>query len=120
MLSILEPSLDDLMKKVDSKYALVVAAAKRGRQITEARERVVDGSLPKPVSLALDEIARGVLEINVPESPRDLSPDGPAAGFGGGPAVTFGGPDDGPDDGPNDGPADGLSGVPEQSAGLAG
>ncbi len=81
MLSILEPSLDDLMKRVDSKYALVVAAAKRGRQITEARERVVDGSLPKPVSLALDEIARGVLEISVPEGSRERGDGaGPDAG----------------------------------------
>jgi DNA-directed RNA polymerase subunit omega len=78
----LEPSLDDLMKRVDSKYALVVAAAKRGRQITEARERVVDGSLPKPVSLALDEIARGVLEVSVPENSREPYGTSPDAGPG--------------------------------------
>lgn len=71
MLSILEPSLDDLMKRVGSKYALVVAAAKRGRQITEGRERVVEGPLPKPVSLALDEIARGVLQIDLPDTGRE-------------------------------------------------
>jgi len=72
LLSILQPSLDDLMKRVNSKYALVVAAAKRGRQITEGRERVVEGSLPKPVSLALDEIARGVLQVEIPEGQREV------------------------------------------------
>lgn len=52
------------MKRVDSKYALVVAAAKRGRQITESRERVVDSAIPKPVTVALQEIADGSVGVD--------------------------------------------------------
>jgi DNA-directed RNA polymerase subunit omega len=62
-LNILDPSLDQLMTKVDSKYALVVAAAKRGRQITEGREKVVETAGPKPVTQALKEIADGAVHV---------------------------------------------------------
>lgn len=53
-----QPSLDVLMQKVDSKYTLVVAAAKRAREITEN----LNSSGPKgqkPVTQALNEIASG-------------------------------------------------------------
>lgn len=57
-----QPSLDILMEKVDSKYTLVVAAAKRARIIMEnPNEEMAKGI--KPVSLALDEIARGKLRF---------------------------------------------------------
>lgn len=52
-----QPSLDDLMKQVDSKYTLVVAAAKRARMITEGADRLVDSESYKAVTVALEEIA---------------------------------------------------------------
>lgn len=52
-----QPSLDVLMKKVDSKYTLVVAAAKRARMITEGEEKLVESKSYKPVTVALEEIA---------------------------------------------------------------
>lgn len=64
-----QPSIDDLMKILDSKYALVVAAAKRARQITE-RVNVKDNStddIYKPVSVALEEIVSGKIEIDSPK-----------------------------------------------------
>ncbi|MDI6871546.1 MAG: DNA-directed RNA polymerase subunit omega [Bacillota bacterium] len=54
----MEPSLDLLMRKVDSKYALVVMAAKRARQLMAGDEKLVSGSSEKPVTAALEEIAR--------------------------------------------------------------
>jgi len=57
-----QPSIDELMKKVDSKYALVVAAAKRARMLTEGARPLVETGHEeslKPVSIALEEIARG-------------------------------------------------------------
>jgi DNA-directed RNA polymerase subunit omega len=59
------------MAKVESKYALVVAAAKRGRQITEGRDKVVDSTGPKPVTQALQEIADGSVGVSEPEPSRD-------------------------------------------------
>lgn len=52
-----QPSLDVLMNHVDSKYTLVVAAAKRAREITEGSPKMVETDSYKPVSLALEEIA---------------------------------------------------------------
>lgn len=52
-----KPSLDALMTKVDSKYTLVVAAAKRARALTEGSEKLIDIKTNKAVSVALAEIA---------------------------------------------------------------
>jgi DNA-directed RNA polymerase subunit omega len=46
------------MKKVDSKYTLVVAAAKRARMLTEGENKLVETKSYKPVTVALEEIAR--------------------------------------------------------------
>lgn len=55
-----QPSLDELMKKVDSRYTLVVVAAKRARQLTEDEGvKVADEKVRKPVSVALLEVVQG-------------------------------------------------------------
>lgn len=52
-----EPSLDELIKKADSRYTLVVAAAKRARVLTEQNQQGLLGPATKPVTQALEEIA---------------------------------------------------------------
>ena len=53
------PSLDELVKHVDSKYTLVVAAAKRARQLRDGDVPMVRSRSRKEVSIALEEIAAG-------------------------------------------------------------
>lgn len=53
-----QPTLDELMEKVDSRYTLVVVAAKRARILTEKASTQADGAASKPVTAALKEIAR--------------------------------------------------------------
>lgn len=58
-----KPSLDELMLNVDSRYTLVVVAAKRARTLTEKAESDPDVLTEKehsikPVSLALQEMVR--------------------------------------------------------------
>lgn len=53
-----QPTLDELMEKVDSRYTLVVVAAKRARVLTERGSAKVDGAAGKPVTAALMEIAQ--------------------------------------------------------------
>jgi len=62
-----QPSIDELMKKTDSKYALVVLAAKRARMLTEGVKPIAEPSqgYVKPVSAALDEIAAGDITFEV-------------------------------------------------------
>ena len=53
------PSIDQLLSKVDSKYTLVITAAKRGRQIRDGSKPAVNCNSRKEVTIALHEIAEG-------------------------------------------------------------
>ena len=75
-----EPRIDDLLAQVDSKYSLVILAAKRAREINsyynqlgEGRGEFVPplvetgGLRSKPLSIALDEIAEAKVTYERPE-----------------------------------------------------
>lgn len=55
----INPPLDGMLKKVDSKYTLVVVAAKRARALTEGEEPGVQMKSNKMVTAALQEIFEG-------------------------------------------------------------
>jgi DNA-directed RNA polymerase subunit omega len=54
-----KPTIDELMRKVESKYALAVLAAKRARMLTENEKPLTNGKAIKTVTVALHEIASG-------------------------------------------------------------
>ena len=55
---LLYPSINEIRKKADSRYTLVVLAAKRARDIIDGKPMLVeDGNVEKPVSIAAEEIA---------------------------------------------------------------
>jgi len=61
-----QPPLDKLMEKMDSRYSLVVVAAKRARAITEEMENgngEEERGSAKPVTIALNEIAQGKIKF---------------------------------------------------------
>ena len=73
-MSLIEPKIDDLLGQVDSKYTLVILAAKRARQInsyyTQLGEGIGEFVAPlvssvdpgrKPLSIALEEISQSKL-----------------------------------------------------------
>ena len=72
---ITNPPIDELLEVADSKYALVIYAAKRARQINAYYSQlseglleyvgplVESGSQEKPLSIALREISEGKLTI---------------------------------------------------------
>ena len=72
---ITNPPIDDLLEKVDSKYGLVVEAAKRARQINAYTRQLEDNQLDyfgplveaepdeKPLSIALREVAEDKLQV---------------------------------------------------------
>ena len=64
-----QPSIDKLTDRLDSKYGLVVATAKRARELTNGGRPAIDvaGDIKKPVSIALEEIANGKLDIDEPK-----------------------------------------------------
>ncbi|HZX21701.1 MAG TPA: DNA-directed RNA polymerase subunit omega [Clostridia bacterium] len=52
----LYPSINELLEKVDSRYTLVVVAAKRARQIVDEEKSKIGSNFKKPVSIATQEI----------------------------------------------------------------
>lgn len=72
---ITDPPIDDLLEVADSKYALVIWASKRARQINSYYAQLNEGLLEhvgplvdtepqeKPLSIALREIKAGVLNV---------------------------------------------------------
>lgn len=77
----IEPNIDDLLEKVDSKYSLVILAAKRAREINSYYSQLGEGRgefVPplvetgglrnKPLSIALEEIAEDKVTYERPES----------------------------------------------------
>lgn len=57
----LYPSIDKLMTKADSKYSLVVMAAKRARQLLDGQTSPLNTHSSKYVGVALEEIAEEIL-----------------------------------------------------------
>ncbi|WLR43581.1 DNA-directed RNA polymerase subunit omega [Bacillus carboniphilus] len=58
----LYPSIDDLMKKLDSKYTLVSVAAKRAREMQMNDDQLIHKPVShKYVGRALEEIDSGLL-----------------------------------------------------------
>lgn len=54
--TMIEPGISSLLGRVDSRYTLVVAAAKRARQITEGAHKLTECDSEKPVTIAINEI----------------------------------------------------------------
>ena len=52
----LYPSINDLLKITDSRYALVNEVSKRARQIVDGSDMLIDTDDIKPVSIATTEV----------------------------------------------------------------
>ena len=57
------PQLSELIEKSGSRYGLVIATAKRARQISSGADPLVNCKSNKAVTIAINEIANGVLDI---------------------------------------------------------
>jgi len=55
-MSMVKPSIDYLATKVDSKYTLVVLAAKRARELVNKAPTLIVTKSKKPVTVALEEV----------------------------------------------------------------
>lgn len=76
-MSVIKPEIDTLLDTVDSKYTLCIVASRRARQINDLNHLLQDQALlamtaaevaemrhgTKPLSLAMDEIASGVVSF---------------------------------------------------------
>jgi DNA-directed RNA polymerase subunit omega len=62
------PSIDKLLTKIDSKYKLAFASAKRAKIIKEDDYTAIDPKSSKPVGVALEEILEDKVKIDFEEN----------------------------------------------------
>ena len=86
----LHPSYTDLMAVVNSeveqgeqpvvqsRYSIVLATAKRARQIIAGSDPLVHYSMNKPLSIAVEEVYKGKVKI-IPENAPEQEEEQPAA-----------------------------------------
>jgi DNA-directed RNA polymerase subunit omega len=79
----LHPSYTDLMKVVNSevepgeqpvvnsRYSIVIATARRARQIIDGATPLVDVAYPKPLSIAVEELYRSKVKIVGDDEDKD-------------------------------------------------
>lgn len=57
----LYPSINEIRQKADSRYTLVIMAAKRARDVIEGKPKLTEVDVEKPVSIAANEIAEDLI-----------------------------------------------------------
>ena len=63
----LYPSINEIKHKADSRYTLVILAAKRARDIIDGKPALVDCRVNRPVSIAAKEINEDMIKVRYPE-----------------------------------------------------
>ena len=56
---LVEPGINELLEKADSRYTLVIETAKRARQIAQGDDPLVECNSENPVTIAAHEIVEG-------------------------------------------------------------
>lgn len=54
--SMIQPPLNSLLEIIDTRYTLVVVAAKRARQLVDGANKLTECPSDKPVTVAINEI----------------------------------------------------------------
>ncbi len=70
------PPINDLLKKTENRYTLAVEAAKRARQLIQGDQPLYEvkekeGQQAKPLSVAIEEINRGLITYDKPARQQD-------------------------------------------------
>jgi DNA-directed RNA polymerase subunit omega len=70
--------IEDLMEHVDSKYRLVMVAAKRAKQLNRGAVPLVQVRSVKPIYQALEEVATGKLTYEIENTVSELAAEADA------------------------------------------
>jgi len=57
--SMINPSIVELLEKVDNRYSLVTITSKRARQLIDGEAPLIDMNSTKPLTLAINEVNVG-------------------------------------------------------------
>jgi len=64
---LLHPPIDEIKQKADSRYTLVIMAAKRARDLVADKPALVDIENNVPISIAAEEIVQDEITYRRPE-----------------------------------------------------
>ncbi len=64
------PPMSSLLKKVDSRYTLVILAAKRARMLTNGAQKLTEFNSDKDVTIAIHEIDEGAISYHKIKKPQ--------------------------------------------------
>ncbi|MBE5776906.1 MAG: DNA-directed RNA polymerase subunit omega [Clostridiales bacterium] len=59
-----QPPINELVKKADCRYTLVVESSKRARELVAGAQPLIAPKDRQPVSIAVEEISRGLLSFH--------------------------------------------------------
>ncbi|MGL5381352.1 DNA-directed RNA polymerase subunit omega [Clostridium sp.] len=59
--SMINPSIMDLLQKVEDRYSLVIVTSKRARQLIEGNEPLIYTKSHKPLTIAINEVNEGAV-----------------------------------------------------------
>ena len=69
----IDPPIGELLEKVDCRYTLAVEASKRARELIGGSMPLIDTTETKPLSIAIEEINRGLITYSREEEvPTDI------------------------------------------------
>jgi DNA-directed RNA polymerase subunit omega len=57
----INPSVVELLEKVEDRYSLVIVTSKRARQLIDGAEELVDADSIKPLTIAINEVNEGAV-----------------------------------------------------------
>ncbi len=69
---LVKPTVAELLKKVENRYRLAIATAKRARQISQGSIPMIKTDEKSPVTIAAEEINQGALKIYNEEQWKEL------------------------------------------------
>lgn len=59
--TMINPSVIDLLKKVDDRYSLVILSSKRARQLIDGAPKLSKREGKKPLTIAINEVDEGLI-----------------------------------------------------------
>ena len=62
--SMINPSVVDLLKKVEDRYSLVIVTSRRARQIIDGAKPLTSVSSKKPLTVAINEVNEGLVSYH--------------------------------------------------------
>lgn len=66
--TMINPPIVELLGKVDNRYSLIIATAKRARQIIGGDAPLVDANSTKPLTVAINEISDDAFTVETVNS----------------------------------------------------